>query len=561
MALLADHLVGRAEELGSLDQVLDRARSGPRGRGRAGRRAGDRQDASARRARRPRGRQRAARPLGLGVGARARSAVLGLRGCARRVRARARPESRLQPRRGRANGARARLPLAAALATEHDVALQHERYRSPPRGARAARAPRGGASRSSSCSTTSTGPTPASVELLGALLRRPPAAAVLLALAVPPAPDAGASAGRARAGAPRGHADPRRARRAQRGRGATSYSATRSTSPTQPPSTRRAAATRSICEQLARSLDRAAARRLSTTRHLARRRIGVPSDRRGFAQRGARAAVGRRHAASSKERQWRAIPSSPSSAAAAAAMPEAAAMDAIDELLRLDLVRTTDVPRRFRFRHPLVRRAVYEATRRRLAARRPRALRRSARGAGRDGGGARPPRRALGARGRRSAPSPSCARRARRPPGWRRRAPRAGSRTRCACCRRTRRRRSASSSSLARSGALTATGHFAESHDALLEALAIVPDEPHALRARVARACAARRGPPRTARAGRQPVSQRALADLPDQGSPEAVALMIELAMNLVWRAKYEAMHEWAERAVERGESGSATRR
>ena len=37
-------------------------------------------------------------------------------------------------------------------------------------------------------------------------------------------------------------------------------------------------------------------------------------------------------------------------------------MEAIDELLRLDLLRTTDVPRRFRFRHPLVRRAVYDAT-------------------------------------------------------------------------------------------------------------------------------------------------------------------------------------------------------
>ena len=37
-------------------------------------------------------------------------------------------------------------------------------------------------------------------------------------------------------------------------------------------------------------------------------------------------------------------------------------MEAIDELLELDLVRETDVPRRFRFRHPLVRRAVYEAT-------------------------------------------------------------------------------------------------------------------------------------------------------------------------------------------------------
>jgi DNA-binding NarL/FixJ family response regulator len=37
-------------------------------------------------------------------------------------------------------------------------------------------------------------------------------------------------------------------------------------------------------------------------------------------------------------------------------------MHAVDELLGLDLIHTTDVPRRFRFRHPLVRRAVYEAT-------------------------------------------------------------------------------------------------------------------------------------------------------------------------------------------------------
>src|SRR5262249_58183692 len=47
--------------------------------------------------------------------------------------------------------------------------------------------------------------------------------------------------------------------------------------------------------------------------------------------------------------------------AAAAYTSEDAAMHAVDELLELDLVRATDVPRRFRFRHPLVRRAVYEA--------------------------------------------------------------------------------------------------------------------------------------------------------------------------------------------------------
>src|SRR3954468_1960668 len=48
-------------------------------------------------------------------------------------------------------------------------------------------------------------------------------------------------------------------------------------------------------------------------------------------------------------------PFDPELAAAAADADEAAAIDALDELLRLDLVRHTEVPRRFRFRHPLVR--------------------------------------------------------------------------------------------------------------------------------------------------------------------------------------------------------------
>ena len=35
----------------------------------------------------------------------------------------------------------------------------------------------------------------------------------------------------------------------------------------------------------------------------------------------------------------------------------------LDELIAVDLVRSPDTPRRFRFRRPIVRRAVYEATR------------------------------------------------------------------------------------------------------------------------------------------------------------------------------------------------------
>src|SRR5215210_1090434 len=55
-------------------------------------------------------------------------------------------------------------------------------------------------------------------------------------------------------------------------------------------------------------------------------------------------------------------PFEPELAATAAARLEASAIKALDELIQVDLVRETDVPRRFRFRHPIVRRAVYEST-------------------------------------------------------------------------------------------------------------------------------------------------------------------------------------------------------
>src|SRR5204863_8975837 len=40
----------------------------------------------------------------------------------------------------------------------------------------------------------------------------------------------------------------------------------------------------------------------------------------------------------------------------------ASVLAAFDDLLELDLIRPTDAPRRFRFRHPIVRRAVYDGT-------------------------------------------------------------------------------------------------------------------------------------------------------------------------------------------------------
>jgi DNA-binding CsgD family transcriptional regulator len=53
-------------------------------------------------------------------------------------------------------------------------------------------------------------------------------------------------------------------------------------------------------------------------------------------------------------------PFEPEVAGVAAEVDEPVALAALDELLAADLVRPTGQPRRFRFRHPLVRRAVYE---------------------------------------------------------------------------------------------------------------------------------------------------------------------------------------------------------
>jgi DNA-binding NarL/FixJ family response regulator/tetratricopeptide (TPR) repeat protein len=50
-------------------------------------------------------------------------------------------------------------------------------------------------------------------------------------------------------------------------------------------------------------------------------------------------------------------------AAAAADVDEAAALTALDELLDATLLLPTDAPRRFRFRHPILRRAVHDTTR------------------------------------------------------------------------------------------------------------------------------------------------------------------------------------------------------
>ena len=94
-------------------------------------------------------------------------------------------------------------------------------------------------------------------------------------------------------------------------------------------------------------------------------------------------------------------PFEPDLAAAIAELPHAEGLRALDELIARDLVRPTPVPRQFVFRHPLVRRAVYESSTGRLAARGPRSRSRRTRREGRRRSRARPPRRAVRRPGRR----------------------------------------------------------------------------------------------------------------------------------------------------------------
>jgi ATP/maltotriose-dependent transcriptional regulator MalT len=241
-------------------------------------------------------------------------------------------------------------------------------------------------------------------------------------------------------------------------------------------------------------------------------------------------------------------PFDPELAAIAAATVETSALDAIDDLLGLDLVRPTDVPWRFRFRHPLVRRAVYEAT---PAGWRLGAHERCA--------------EALAARGATAAARAHHVERSAREgdlaavavlreagEAAARLAPQSAARWFGGALRllpQTAPVQERVELLLARAGALSAAGHFTDSHAALLEAIAIVPEQSSALCTTVATTCA---GVERLL--GRyEQAHARLVSNLVAQRGPasvESVALLIELTLNEFYRSRYEAMHDWAGRAV-----------
>ena len=229
-------------------------------------------------------------------------------------------------------------------------------------------------------------------------------------------------------------------------------------------------------------------------------------------------------------------PFEPDLAAAIAELSQAEGLDALDELLDRDLIRPTEVPRRFIFRHPLVRRAVYESARGgwRLAAHagRPRRSRRAA------------PRAAERAHhveqsaGQGDAEAIELLLEAGRAAASRAPAPRrAGSRPRCACCPPPTRsarwrcawrwpRRSARSASWSAAANAARGDRAARSRGSRAQGRA-----DGAVRGGRALAGAPRRGPPPAdARVG------RACRPRP----PEAAALQIELRLDGMYRRDFE---------------------
>ena len=241
-------------------------------------------------------------------------------------------------------------------------------------------------------------------------------------------------------------------------------------------------------------------------------------------------------------------PFEPELAAAAAATDEREAIDALDELLAVDLVRPTDVPRRFRFRHPLVRRAVYESTPGgwRLSAHERTAAALAERGAP---VAARAHHVELSAR-----PGDAAAVAVLRQAGEAavQRAPATAARWFESALRLLAESTPAEERVellLAGAASRAATGHFLEARAALLEGLELLPYDSLDLHVSLTAACAAMEQ-----LLGRHTEAHArlvgALSALEDQRSAQAAALMITLSLDAFFRRESADSRDWGLKAL-----------
>jgi ATP/maltotriose-dependent transcriptional regulator MalT len=243
-------------------------------------------------------------------------------------------------------------------------------------------------------------------------------------------------------------------------------------------------------------------------------------------------------------------PFEPDLAAEVAAVEEADALAALDELLSADLVRPTTVPRRFRFRHPIVRRAVYE----------------SAAGGWRLGAHARAAA-ALEARDVPAALRAHHVERAAKPGdeaaiailtqaghASAARAPASAARWFESALRLLPDDEDAFGRRLELLVPLAqaegAVGRLVESRDALLELLRLLPPDLTEMRGRIA-AFVARIEHPLGRHGEARAMLERALGELPDPDAREGVALRIEMAADYFFLSDFEEMRAKASDALE----------
>jgi DNA-binding CsgD family transcriptional regulator/tetratricopeptide (TPR) repeat protein len=234
-------------------------------------------------------------------------------------------------------------------------------------------------------------------------------------------------------------------------------------------------------------------------------------------------------------------PFEPELAAAAAGVRDAGVIDALDELVGADLVRPTEVPRRFRFRHPLVRSAVYEtaAAGWRLGAHERAAAELAARGA--------PPleRAHHLERSARQGDAEAAAILRAAGEATALRAPAIATRWFEAALRLLPADAEARLELLtALAGASASIGRFEEARAAALEALSLAPSIE-----RVAAVAGFELVLGDHARARARLAA--AVDELPDGESPAAAAVMLALAHSHVFTAQYAPMRDWAARALD----------